>query len=36
LKLDEAGFKLRELSKAERLAEENKKLIIEKWHEHLD
>ncbi len=29
------GLKLRELSKAERLAEENKKLIIEKWHEHL-
>ncbi len=28
--------KLRELSKAEMLAEENKKLIIEKWHEHLD
>jgi hypothetical protein len=24
------------LSKAEKLAEENKKLIIEKWHEHLD
>jgi hypothetical protein len=24
------------LSKAERLAEEHKKLIIEKWHEHLD
>ena len=30
------GLKLRELSKAEKLAEENKKLIIEKWHEHLD
>ena len=29
------GLKLRELSKAERLAEENKKLIIEKWHEYL-
>jgi hypothetical protein len=29
------GLKIRELSKAERLAEENKKLIIEKWHEHL-
>jgi hypothetical protein len=29
------GLKLRELSKAERLAEENKKLIIEKWNEHL-
>jgi hypothetical protein len=24
------------LSKAEKLAEENKKLIIKKWHEHLD
>jgi hypothetical protein len=30
------GLRLRELSKAEKLAEENKKLIIEKWHEHLD
>jgi hypothetical protein len=30
------GLKLRELSKAEKVAEENKKLIIEKWHEHLD
>ncbi|MGA9779790.1 MAG: DUF4160 domain-containing protein [Limisphaerales bacterium] len=29
------GLKLGELAKAERLAEENKKLIIEKWHEHL-
>ena len=29
------GLKLRELSKAERLAEENKKLIIDKWHEYL-
>ncbi|HKW29785.1 MAG TPA: DUF4160 domain-containing protein [Verrucomicrobiae bacterium] len=29
------GLKLRELAKAEKLAEENKKLIIEKWHEHL-
>ncbi|HEV2437214.1 MAG TPA: DUF4160 domain-containing protein [Verrucomicrobiae bacterium] len=29
------GLKLRELAKAERLAEENKKLIIAKWHEHL-
>jgi Domain of unknown function (DUF4160) len=29
------GLKLRELSKAEKLAEENKKLIIEKWHEYL-
>ena len=30
------GLKLRELSRAETLAEENKELIIEKWHEHLD
>ncbi|MGD1089716.1 MAG: DUF4160 domain-containing protein [Verrucomicrobiota bacterium] len=30
------GLKLRELSKAEKLAEENKRLIIEKWHEYLD
>jgi hypothetical protein len=30
------GLKLRELSKAQQLAEENKRLIIEKWHEHLD
>ena len=29
------GLKMRELSKAEKLAEENKKLIIEKWHEYL-
>lgn len=30
------GLKLKELSKAQQLAEENKQLIIEKWHEHLD
>ncbi|HVU08194.1 MAG TPA: DUF4160 domain-containing protein [Verrucomicrobiae bacterium] len=30
------GIKLHDLSKAEKLAEQNKKLIIEKWHEHLD
>jgi hypothetical protein len=29
------GLKLQELTKAEKLAEENKKLMIEKWHEHL-
>ena len=29
------GLKLCELSKAEKLAEENKKLIIEKWHEYV-
>jgi hypothetical protein len=28
--------KLRELAKAEKLAEEIKKLIIKKWHEHID
>ena len=30
------GLKVRELAKAEKLAEENKKLIIQKWHEYLD
>jgi Domain of unknown function (DUF4160) len=29
------GFKIHELSKAQELAEENKRLIIEKWNEHL-
>ncbi|HEX5399650.1 MAG TPA: DUF4160 domain-containing protein [Verrucomicrobiae bacterium] len=29
------GLKLRELAKAEKLAEENKRLIIAKWHEYL-
>ena len=29
------GLKVRELSTAEKLAEENKKMIIEKWHEYL-
>lgn len=29
------GMKLGELSKAQQLAEENKALILEKWHEHL-
>lgn len=28
-------MKLRELAKAQRLAEENRQLILEKWHEHL-
>jgi len=28
-------MKLRELAKAQRLAEENRHLILEKWHEHL-
>jgi hypothetical protein len=30
------GLKVRELSKAEALAEENRELIIQKWHEHLN
>lgn len=30
------GLKIKELSKAQQLAEENKQLIIQKWHEHLD
>jgi Domain of unknown function (DUF4160) len=30
------GLKIRELSKAQQLAEENKQLIIQKWHEHLE
>jgi len=30
------GLKVRELSKAEALAEENRELIIRKWHEHLN
>lgn len=30
------GLKVRELSKAEQLAEEHQQLIIEKWHEYLD
>jgi len=30
------GLKVRELSKAEKLAEENKNTIIEKWHEYFD
>ena len=28
-------MKLRELAKAQRLAQENRQLILEKWHEHL-
>jgi hypothetical protein len=30
------GLKVRELSRAQELAEENRELILEKWHEHLD
>ena len=29
------GFKIKELNKAQQLAEENRGLIIEKWNEHL-
>jgi hypothetical protein len=29
------NMKVNELSKAQQLAEENKQLIVEKWHEHL-
>ncbi len=34
--LESQGLKVRELSKAEALAEENRELIIRKWHEHLN
>ena len=30
------GLKVRELSRAQKLAEEHQGLIIQKWHEHLD
>jgi len=30
------GMKLQELSKAQALAEENKEIIIQKWHEHIN
>ena len=30
------GLKVRELTKAQRLAEENRQLIINKWHENID
>ena len=33
---ESAGLNLQEVSKAASLAEEHKKLIIEKWHEHFD
>jgi hypothetical protein len=29
------GLTVRELAKAQNLAEENRELIIEKWHEHI-
>ena len=30
------NMKVSELAKAQRLAEEHRQLILEKWHEHLD
>lgn len=30
------GLKVRELARAQELAEKQKELIIRKWHEHLD
>ncbi len=30
------GLKVKELAKAEKLAEAHRELIIEKWNEHLD
>jgi len=30
------GLKVSELSKAQKLAEEHKAIIIQKWHEHLN
>lgn len=30
------GLKVRELAKAEKLAAENRNLIIQKWHEHIN
>ena len=33
---ESVGFKTQELRRAEVLATENRELIIEKWHEHLD
>jgi hypothetical protein len=32
---ESAGMKIRELARAQELAEENINLIIQKWHEHL-
>ena len=32
---ESAGMKIRELARAQELAEENRNLIIQKWHEHL-
>jgi hypothetical protein len=33
---ESSGIKVKELAKAEELARQNRKLILEKWHEHLD
>jgi hypothetical protein len=30
------GLKMRELARAQELAEAHRQLIIDKWHEHLD
>lgn len=30
------GLKVRELARAQELAQEHRQLIIEKWHEHID
>jgi hypothetical protein len=30
------GLKMRELARAQELAETHRELIIQKWHEHLD
>jgi Domain of unknown function (DUF4160) len=30
------GLKVQELAKAQKLAEENRELIIEKWHENIN
>jgi hypothetical protein len=32
---ESAGMKVRDLARAQELAEENKEIIIQKWHEHL-
>jgi len=32
---ESTGMKIRELARAQELAEENRNLIIQKWHEHL-
>ena len=32
---ESAGIKVRDLARAQELAEENRQLIISKWHEHL-